>query len=65
MVVKGNPEMAEGRDPNEGEKTEGTSGPAVRKPYEKPAVAWQDVLLMAGCTKQSTADPVCDTPLSS
>src|SRR5260370_40553242 len=69
MVVKGNPEMAEGRDPNEGEKTEGTSGPAVREPYEKPAVAWQDVLetrpgLMAGFDQQNTPEHACDTSLS-
>jgi len=62
--------MAQGVDPNEREKTDGAKAPAVREPYEKPAVAWQDVLetrpgLMAGCTKQSTADPSCDTALSS
>ncbi len=62
--------MAERLDPNEREKTEGASPPAARERYEKPAVAWQDVLetrpgLMAGCTKQSTAYPVCDTALSS
>ena len=62
--------MAQGVDPKEREKTGGTSAAPVRERYEKPAVAWQDVLetrpgLMAGCTKQSTADPSCDSALAS
>jgi len=62
--------MAERLDPNESAKADGAPAPAVRERYEKPAVAWQDVLetrpgLMAGCTKQSTADPSCDSALSS
>src|SRR5260370_33459352 len=41
MVVKGNPEMAEGRDPNAGGQTEGTSGPAVRDAHREPPGALQ------------------------
>jgi hypothetical protein len=62
--------MAQGVDPKELEKTDGAQAPPARERYEKPAVAWQDVLetrpgLMAGCTKQSTADPSCDSALAS
>jgi len=57
-------------DPKESAESDGTPAPTVRERYEKPAVAWQDVLetrpgLMAGCTKQSAADPSCDSALSS
>jgi hypothetical protein len=41
-----------------------------RKPYEKPAVAWEERLdtrpgLIAGCTKQAAGQPGCDGALAS
>jgi hypothetical protein len=40
--------------------------PGRRRPYEKPAVAWEEGLevrpnLMAGCGKLPGSDPACDT----
>ncbi len=62
--------MAERLDPKESAKTDGVPAPAVRERYEKPAVAWQDVLetrpgLMAGCQKVAGQSPECDSAISS
>jgi hypothetical protein len=62
--------MAERLDPKESAKTDGTPAPAVRERYEKPAVAWQDILetrpgLMAGCAKVAGQSPECDAAISS
>ncbi len=62
--------MAERLDPKESAKTDGAPAPAVRERYEKPAVAWQDVLetrpgLMAGCQKVAGQSPECDSAISS
>jgi hypothetical protein len=44
--------------------------PASRRPYEKPAVAWEEGLevrpnLMAGCGKLPGESPACDAAVSS
>jgi hypothetical protein len=47
-------------------KVDGPRGASPdRKPYEKPAVAWEEQLearpgLIAGCAKVSISEPICD-----
>ncbi len=71
MVAKRDLEMAERVDPKESTKPDGAPGsPPGRERYEKPAVAWEEVLetrpgLMQGCGKLPSQAGDCESVTAS